>query len=83
MISPVHLRYLLILAANPMTVVVQMSADPLTVPWLKENIPAMLQAWWPGEEGGHAFVVEPGDYETLIGSSSADIRAQGSLMVVK
>jgi beta-glucosidase len=44
-----------VFAANPRTVVVQMSAGPLTVPWLKQNIPAMLQAWWPGEEGGHAI----------------------------
>ena len=44
-----------VLAANPRTVVVQMSAGPLTVPWLKQNVPAMLQAWWPGEEGGHAI----------------------------
>jgi beta-glucosidase len=43
-----------VFAANPRTVVVQMSAGPLTVPWLAKNIPAMLQAWWPGEEGGHA-----------------------------
>jgi beta-glucosidase len=32
-----------------------MSAGPLTVPALKEKIPALLQAWWPGEEGGHAI----------------------------
>ena len=38
-----------VFAANPRTVVVQMSAGPLTVPWLAKNIPAMLQAWWPGE----------------------------------
>lgn len=44
-----------VFAINPRTVVVQMSAGPLTVPWLKKNIPAMLQAWWPGEEGGHAI----------------------------
>jgi len=44
-----------VLAANPRTIVVQMSAGPLTVPWLKEKVPAMLQAWWPGEEGGHAI----------------------------
>ncbi len=42
-------------AANPRTLAIQMSAGPLTVPWLKENLPAMLQAWWPGEEGGHAI----------------------------
>jgi beta-glucosidase len=44
-----------IFAANPKTIVVEMSAGPLTVPQLKEKIPAMLQAWWPGEEGGHAI----------------------------
>jgi beta-glucosidase len=43
-----------VFAANPRTVVVEMSAGPLTVPWLAKNIPALLQAWWPGEEGGHA-----------------------------
>lgn len=44
-----------VLAANPKTVVVEMSAGPLTVPWIKERVPALLQAWWPGEEGGHAL----------------------------
>lgn len=44
-----------VLAVNPRTIVVQMSAGPLTVPWLKERVPAMLQAWWGGEEGGHAL----------------------------
>lgn len=43
-----------VLAANPRTIVVQMSAGPLTSPWLKQNVPAILHAWWPGEEGGHA-----------------------------
>ena len=42
-------------AANPRTVVVEMSAGPLAVPWSKEHVPAILQAWWPGEEGGHAI----------------------------
>ncbi len=44
-----------VIAANPRTVIVQMSAGPLTVPWLKENAPAMLQTWWGGEEAGHAL----------------------------
>ncbi len=44
-----------VFAANPHTVVVEMSAGPLTVPWIAKNIPAALQAWWPGEEGGHAI----------------------------
>jgi beta-glucosidase len=44
-----------VVAANPRTVVVLMHAGPLTVPWLKANVPAMLEAWWAGEEGGHAI----------------------------
>jgi len=44
-----------VFAANPHTVVIEMSAGPLTVPWIKKNVPAVLQAWWPGEEGGHAI----------------------------
>ncbi|MBI5388416.1 MAG: glycoside hydrolase family 3 C-terminal domain-containing protein [Verrucomicrobia bacterium] len=44
-----------VLAANPRTVVVLMSAGPLAVPWIKDHAPALLQAWWLGEEGGHAI----------------------------
>ena len=44
-----------VFAANPKTIVVEMSAGPLAVPWIKQHVPAMLQAWWPGEEGGHAI----------------------------
>ena len=44
-----------VLAANPHTIVIEMSAGPLTVPWIKQNVPAVLQTWWPGEEGGHAI----------------------------
>jgi beta-glucosidase len=44
-----------VMAANPRTVVVLMSGGPLTVPWLKKNVSAMLQAWWGGEEMGHAL----------------------------
>ena len=42
-------------AANPKTVVVLMNAGPLTVPWLKDNVPAILEAWWTGVEGGNAI----------------------------
>ncbi len=44
-----------VFAANPKTIVVEMSAGPLTVPWIAKNVPAMLQTWWAGEEGGHAI----------------------------
>jgi beta-glucosidase len=42
-------------AATPKTVVVLMNAGPLALPWLKENAPAILEAWWTGVEGGNAI----------------------------
>jgi beta-glucosidase len=44
-----------VLAANPKTAVVLMNAGPLTVPWIKNHAPAMLEAWWNGVEGGNAI----------------------------
>ncbi|UCG89363.1 MAG: glycoside hydrolase family 3 C-terminal domain-containing protein [Gemmatimonadota bacterium] len=35
-------------------VAVIMSGRPLTIPWLAENVPAILQAWHPGIQGGNA-----------------------------
>jgi beta-glucosidase len=36
-------------------VAVIMSGRPLAVPWLAENVPAILQAWQPGIQGGNAL----------------------------
>jgi beta-glucosidase len=44
-----------VFAANPRTVVILMNAGPLTIPWINENVPAILEAWWGGEEGGNAI----------------------------
>ncbi len=44
-----------VLAVNPRTIVVLMSAGPLAVPTAKQNAAAILQGWWPGEEGGTAI----------------------------
>ena len=44
-----------LMAVNPKTVVVEMNAGPLAVPWIKENVPAIVEAWWAGEEGGNAI----------------------------
>jgi beta-glucosidase len=35
-------------------VVVLMNGRPLTIPWLADNAPALLEAWYPGTEGGDA-----------------------------
>lgn len=44
-----------VLAVNPRTIIVLMNAGPLTIPYVKENAPAILEAWWPGEQGGNAI----------------------------
>jgi len=44
-----------VMAANPRTVVVLMSAGPLAVPTAKAHAAAIVQGWWPGEEGGTAI----------------------------
>lgn len=50
-------------AANPRTVVVFESGSPLAVPWEAENIPALVQAWYPGEQGGNVIAdILFGDY---------------------
>jgi beta-glucosidase len=35
-------------------VVVLMNGRPLTIPWLAGHAPALLEAWFPGTEGGNA-----------------------------
>lgn len=40
-------------AANPKTVVVLKSGGPVLMPWLNKA-PAVLEAWYPGEEDGNA-----------------------------
>jgi beta-glucosidase len=40
-------------AANPHTVVVVKSGGPVLMPWLA-SVPAVLEAWYPGEEDGDA-----------------------------
>jgi beta-glucosidase len=42
-------------AANPKTVLVLMSAGPLSVTWAQDHLPAILSAWYPGESGGTAI----------------------------
>ena len=44
-----------VMAANKHTIVVLMSAGPLAVPTAKKHAAAILQGWWPGEEGGTAI----------------------------
>jgi beta-glucosidase len=41
-----------VLDANPRTVVVLNTGDPVLMPWV--DAPAILQMWYPGQEGGEA-----------------------------
>lgn len=41
-------------AANPKTALVLMNAGPIAVTWAHDHVPAILEAWYPGELGGTA-----------------------------
>jgi beta-glucosidase len=41
-------------SANPRTAVVLMTGSPVTMPWV-QHVGAVLEAWYPGERGGHAI----------------------------
>ncbi|HEV7444934.1 MAG TPA: glycoside hydrolase family 3 C-terminal domain-containing protein [Steroidobacteraceae bacterium] len=41
-------------AANPRTIVVNMTGQPITMPWLGA-VPVVLQAWYAGQEQGNAI----------------------------
>lgn len=34
------------------TIVILVQGKPFSIPWIKENIPAIIEAWYPGEMGG-------------------------------
>lgn len=40
--------------ANPRTVVVLQTGGPVEMPWL-DQVPGLLQAWYPGQEAGNAI----------------------------
>ena len=43
-----------VVAANPRTVVVLNNGTPVAMPWLA-SVPALVEAWFPGQEGGRAL----------------------------
>ena len=51
-------------AANPRTAVVLLNAGPLAIPWIKEHVPAIVEAWWHGVEGGNAVA------DVILGNSN-------------
>lgn len=52
-----------IAALNRPTVLVLLNGSALAIPWAEENIPAIVEAWYPGQQGGNAVAdVLFGDY---------------------
>lgn len=48
---------------NPNTIVVLVAGSSLAINWIDEHIPAIVNAWYPGEAGGIAVAeVLFGDY---------------------
>jgi beta-glucosidase len=43
-----------VVALGKKVVLVLVNGRPLTIPWAAENVPAILEAWQPGTEGGPA-----------------------------
>lgn len=43
-----------IAAANPNTVVVLQTGNPVAMPW-RDSVSAIVQAWYPGQQGGRAI----------------------------
>jgi len=49
--------------ANPRTVVVLVAGSSMAINWINDSIPAVVDAWYPGEQGGNAIAdVLFGDY---------------------
>ena len=67
-----------IVAANPKTIVVLNNGTPVLMPWLR-SVPALVEAWFPGQEGGRALAqvlfgdVNPsGHLPTTLGAQRED-----------
>ncbi len=44
-----------VVATGKPVALVLMNGRPLTIPWAAEHVPAILEAWFPGTQGGHAI----------------------------
>ena len=66
-----------VVALGKPVVLVVMTGRPLDISWAKEHVPAILNVWYPGTEGGHAVArlllgdVNPGGHLTVTWPRSA------------
>lgn len=52
-----------IVKINPKTIVVLINGSSLSINWISQNVAAIIEAWYPGEQAGHAIAdVLFGDY---------------------
>jgi len=52
-----------VLQANPKTILVMQNGSALAINWANQNVPAIIESWYNGEEGGNALAdVLFGDY---------------------
>jgi len=79
-----------VMAVNPHTIVVLMNAGPLTIPYIKDNAPAIIEAWWGGEQGANAIAdaifgnINPGGKMPLtVYASEAQVPPQDEYDVTK
>lgn len=44
-----------VVATGKPTIVVLIQGKPFSIPWIKEHVPAIVEAWYPGEKGGQSI----------------------------